>query len=61
MFKTLDDPEGEGKKFCGEFGIDKVKNLPKSKFKKAVKYMDKAMVGMKSGDEEEYNLFYEIQ
>jgi len=41
MFKTLDDPEGEGRKFCEKFGIDKVKNLPKSKFKKALKYIDK--------------------
>jgi hypothetical protein len=41
MFKTLDDPEGQGKKFCKEFGIDKVKNLPKSKFKKALRYIDK--------------------
>ena len=49
MFKTLPDPEGEGKKFCKEFGIDKVKNLPKKKFKKALKYIDKLTAAAKSG------------
>ena len=53
MFKTLDDPEGEGKKFCGEFGIDKVKNLPKSKFKKALKYIDKLVAGANSGADDD--------
>ena len=48
LFKTLDDPEGEGRKFCQKFGIDKVKNLSKSKFKKALKYMDKLLA--KSGN-----------
>lgn len=53
LFKTLDDPEGEGKKFCKEFGIDKVKNLPKSKFRKALKYIDKLVAGANSGADED--------
>ena len=53
MFKTLDDPEGEGKKFCKEFGIDKVKNLPKRKFKKALKYIDKLTAAANSGADDD--------
>ncbi|MBC8278491.1 MAG: hypothetical protein H8E46_09685 [FCB group bacterium] len=41
LFKTTDDPENEGKKFCKKFGITKVAELPKSKLAKAVKYMEK--------------------
>jgi len=51
MFKTLDNPEAEGKKFCKAFGIDKVKNLPKTKFKKAVKYLDELTEAAKGGEE----------
>ena len=41
MFKTLEDPETAGRKFCDEFDVKKVKFLRKSLFKKALKYMDK--------------------
>ena len=41
MFKTFDDPEAAGRKFCEEFGIKKVKDLRKAQLKKALKYMDK--------------------
>ena len=41
LFKTMDDPEAEGKKFCKRFGIDKVAELPKSQLSKAIKYMEK--------------------
>jgi len=51
MFKTLDNPEAEGKKSCKAFGIDKVKNLPKTKFKKAVKYLDELTEAAKDGEE----------
>ena len=51
LFKTLDDPEGAGRKFCEKFGIDKVKNLPKSQLKKALGYMDK-LLGKKKGDDD---------
>ncbi len=40
LFKAMEDPEGEGKKFCKKYGIKKVAELPKSKFKKAVKHLD---------------------
>ncbi len=53
MFKTLDDPEGEGKKFCQKFGIDKVRELPKSKFKRALKYIDKLVAKSGNGDDDE--------
>ena len=51
LFKTMDDPEGAGRKFCEKFGIDKVKNLPKSKLKKALGYMDK-LLGKNKGDDD---------
>ena len=53
LFKTLEDPEGEGRKFCEKFGIDKVKNLPKSKFKKALKYVDKIMAEAKGDSDDD--------
>ena len=53
LFKTLDDPEGEGKKFCKEFGVDRVRNLPKSKFKRALKYMDRLIAKPGNGDDDD--------
>jgi len=55
MFKTFDDPESEGKKFCKAFGITKVKELPKSKFKKALEYFDEHLPSGKkmAGDDDE--------
>ena len=53
LFKTLDDPEAEGKKFCKEFGIDKVRNLPKSRFKRALKYIDRLLAKSGNGDNDE--------
>ena len=41
MFKTLEDPEAAGRKFCEEFGIKRVKFLRKSQFRKAFKYVDR--------------------
>ena len=41
MFRTLEDPEVAGRKFCEEFGLKKVKDLRKSQLKKALKYVDK--------------------
>jgi len=51
LFKTFDDPESEGKKFCKAFGIEKIKNLPKTKFKKALKYLDELTEAAKGGEE----------
>ena len=41
MFKTLEDPEAAGIKFCEEFDIKRVKFLRKSQFRKAFKYVDR--------------------
>jgi len=40
FFKTLENPVAEGEKFCRKFGIVRVKDLPESKHKTALDYLE---------------------
>ena len=58
LFKTMDDPEGEDKKFCKLYGIKKVADLPKSKFKKAVKYLEDLIGDAVDDGDKPFYVFY---
>ena len=53
LFKAMEDPEGEGRKFCKKYDIKKVAELQKSKFKKAVKHLDNLINGLKTDDDDD--------